>query len=609
MINCRILVGFFLGLWWSSVGADYVGETSTPRVINNAHLLHVALTQTSPPHQEKGQWRVLPDRVASIPEGMIARYEARFNLRSIPPSTWAVYLSEISIHAAIFLNDRWVGAVHNPEHHRALTTGPLYLKIPAGFLRVGTNTLHIDLRATRGAAGYISRIHIGPAADLQQAFERQTFWRIKAPYIAQMTTTVIGVLFLLVGLGRRQERYLLWLASATAFYWMSRDAGLIAAVDVGFQGPTEAALFGLVICLVLFIHRYCGIRQTAHESTLAWIVPPLVLLALQPPLIVSGDIVSRLLAPSLITIVAYCIYIRCRHCRPFAARENALMAIVASLVAALSFYQWFIEAGGLGGENFHLYYLDIFILQIAVGGSLILKYLSRLQRSQALNEELTHLIWMRTHKLAAQHERLRKLERVQVLAIERKRMMKDLHDGIGSQLVSALILLEGREKSNTEVAACLRDTLGDLRLVLESLDSSHGDLCTALASLRPRIEMCLESKGMALRWCLADLPSGAINPSQALQILRIVQEAMANVMKHAGARTVTISGYMDTDNKNGIAVIIDIADDGVGFNPGCSSGKGIKSMATRAADIGGHLSIASTNEGTRIRLIAPLRPA
>src|SRR5262249_40218794 len=180
--------------------------------------------------------------------------------------------------------------------------------------------------------------------------------------------------------------------------------------------------------------------------------------------------------------------------------------------------------------------------------------------------------------------RLREVEREQALLIERQRLMRDMHDGLGSTLMSSLVLAEQGKLQQDAVATLLRECVDDLRLVIDSLEPIEHDLVTLLASLRHRLGRRLEAAGLTMRWEVDDLPPLPwLNPPDALQVLRIVQEVLTNVLKHAEARTVRIS-----TGRNGDHVQVQIEDDGHGFEAASpNGGRGLRHPLQPAARLRG----------------------
>jgi signal transduction histidine kinase len=121
---------------------------------------------------------------------------------------------------------------------------------------------------------------------------------------------------------------------------------------------------------------------------------------------------------------------------------------------------------------------------------------------------------------------------------------------------------------------------------------------------RYRLEPRLEAAGLQLQWDVHEVPKLTwLNPTAALQMLRIVQEVLANVLKHARARTIRVATQADADQ-----AIVLIADDGVGFDVDQvrTAGRGLENMKRRAAEIGGRIEINSGRGATVLRIVLPV---
>ena len=209
----------------------------------------------------------------------------------------------------------------------------------------------------------------------------------------------------------------------------------------------------------------------------------------------------------------------------------------------------------------------------------------------------------RESELAAQHEQLRAVEREQALLLERQRLMRDMHDGVGSHLI-ALLRLADNGASGEAMADLLRSAIEDLRLTIDSLEPLEHDLATLLATLRTRVGHRLDGAGLKLDWAMADMPPLPwLEPVLALQVLRLIQEAMTNVIKHAHARTLGLSARQVGD-----ALEVCIDDDGCGFDATApQAGQGLASMRQRAQVLGAALRWHSApGQGTRVSLRLPL---
>ncbi len=235
---------------------------------------------------------------------------------------------------------------------------------------------------------------------------------------------------------------------------------------------------------------------------------------------------------------------------------------------------------------------------------LILRYGIRLQHAMADTIRQRQRAEALYNDLTAQQARLRDLERTQTLDTERRRLLLDMHDGLGSRLVSALAVAERGRAQPGELADELRECINDLRTVIDSLEPANNDLVSLLATLRFRFEQPLQRAGITLVWRVNDLPPLTwVGPPEVLQVMRMVQEIMANILKHASAcRVVVTTRQVDED------VELTIIDDGGGFDPGePSSGRGLRFLQQRADKLRGRLEITShPGAGTTVRLRLPI---
>ena len=102
-------------------------------------------------------------------------------------------------------------------------------------------------------------------------------------------------------------------------------------------------------------------------------------------------------------------------------------------------------------------------------------------------------------------------------AQERQRIMQDMHDGLGSQLLSSLMLVERGAMSNEQVAQILRESIDDMRLAIDALAAEDSDLLAALGNMRFRMEPRLKGAGMDLQWDVAISARSRLDPKAVLR--------------------------------------------------------------------------------------------
>ena len=204
--------------------------------------------------------------------------------------------------------------------------------------------------------------------------------------------------------------------------------------------------------------------------------------------------------------------------------------------------------------------------------------------------------------------RLSSLEEAQILASERERMSRELHDRTLQMIYGAGLLVRNVQAQMEPAAASALDpvvrlldqAVQSLREILQELQARP-----AMASLIDGLERLIREYGLPAlmdvetEW---QIPSDAqLPPAQLRHILAIVSEALSNVVRHARARRVHIRAALHDGQLQ-----IRIADDGRGFGPEVQPGFGLRNMEERAHLLNGRLEIQSQpGMGTTVILEVP----
>ena len=187
---------------------------------------------------------------------------------------------------------------------------------------------------------------------------------------------------------------------------------------------------------------------------------------------------------------------------------------------------------------------------------------------------------------------------------ERQRLTRDIHDGIGGQLLSLLVRVREGEMSQAEIEDDLQYGINDLRLIVDSMDHSDSSFETALVTFRARTEAQLKAAKIKLLWDQSQFTTPThLGPAVTLHLYRLMQEIISNAVKHAACSTlsVTIARKSVSD-----PLSLSLNDNGCGFdiNANHIAGQGLKNIAYRAKAIGAELSVEShAGEGTQFILV------
>jgi signal transduction histidine kinase len=230
-----------------------------------------------------------------------------------------------------------------------------------------------------------------------------------------------------------------------------------------------------------------------------------------------------------------------------------------------------------------------------------------------LVRELAVHIGAAAHAVLLAGELRRSRERlVNARAEERRRLRRDLHDGLGPQLVSLALKLEAaRNRANgaadlrqnlADLAGQTRSVIADLRRVVYALRPPALDEIGLVAALGQAGEAAAEGVLDFEFERPEDLPP--LPAAVEVAAYRITQEALTNVVRHARARRCTLRLTMRRDG-----LVVEVSDDGSGLAAGAPAGIGLRSMRERAEELGGRLELVSTADGgTRLVAVLPCSP-
>lgn len=186
------------------------------------------------------------------------------------------------------------------------------------------------------------------------------------------------------------------------------------------------------------------------------------------------------------------------------------------------------------------------------------------------------------------------------LQAERQRIARALHDSVGAQLVQAMALLDAAQPAQQHALHSLEQCLLELRVVVDSMDSSDESLNERLARLRYRIQPVLERRGIAMDWNVQQSGRGALlDGAAAHHLALVVQEALSNMLQHARATRVAVSW---APVPSGRAWLLLVSDDGCGLAGSAgvvtrARSKGMAGMRQRAAQAGGRLQVTQSAQG------------
>jgi signal transduction histidine kinase len=575
------------------------------------------------PPPDSAAWRpqTLPDNWLVSRPGVwgYGWYRQQFVLPAAPDDLYAAFVPLLETFGALYVNGVHVGQTGAVERlsHVAEPSQPFVPRAPPTFLghpprlfsirhdllHSGVNTVHLRLWVKGGTRGALSGITIGPEPLVRATYEQRVLIAVTGPRMIVVLSAGFGLFILLLWLRRRHEAmygYAGLAALAFALFVAGRFVVAEPAMPSLYWGVVvRSALQAYIVMMCFFALRYGGWFRPRLERWL-WaylIVAPCLDYAAS--IGIGGWVVQQWwLLTFVLTVVYVAIFWTIAWQRK--TLETLGLAIAGSFKLVISANEYLL-AYPIDLPRYQPYaYLPMFIM---IGWMLADRFVRSLNESEKLNAELEKRVAEKHAELARSYERMQVLERQRAVVEERSRIMRDMHDSVGSHLISALSLVEHGESSATEVAAALRECLDDLRLTIDSLEPTENDLLPVMGNLRYRLDERLRKQGIDLDWRVREVPGlSCLTPQNVLHILRILQEAFTNIVKHAGATSIHVETGLDAAGEH---VYIRVRDNGTGFS-GERTGRGIASMRQRAEIIGGSLDIQPSAAGTTLDLLLPV---
>ena len=528
-----------------------------------------------------------------------------------PETPVAVYVSRIWGGAyTVWVNGALVSA--NIDDWRMQWNVPLYTELPLHWSRPG-QVLEIAVAVPfREVEGHgIGTLYVGAREAVALAWGARVFVQSTLPRAGMLVILLVGLLSLQVWFTRRSETpYLVFALSA--LFWSIFD--LQYFYDISSDGmaakwlatAVDSALGWAFAGLYAFVLRVENRREPVTEKVLFGYAALVTFITLP---VWNWETNAFLLEHYgdlgvLLFVVSRTTYFAVRGRRT----ETRILAVSAWGLVVMGAYDLVYLTGQRVPDGVNLSTYGAFLIFFAHLIAMQRRYVQALQSYEDLNVSLSQRLVARETELRDNYRQLSQAEQERTLLLERQRLLQDMHDGIGASLISSLVMVENGQLPGGSLAAVLRECIDELRLVIESLEPIDHDLVTLLATLRHRLGRRFEAAGIRLIWKMDDLPALAwLDPPAALHVLRIVQEALTNILKHARAGQVMFTAALEPGG-DGRVVRVCIEDDGVGLGPEVAgAGRGLAHMHKRAGQIGGAVTVAPGRRGgTRVELRLPV---
>jgi signal transduction histidine kinase len=582
--------------------AGEIRSLSGPRFI-----LSEAMT---PPSDTDEGWQAIeiPDRWSTSRPGVRGRGWYRFEFDApYNPRDTSVYVPHFNMNLEIWLNGKFLTECGPFDGANVLCWNfPVQAVLPSGLLREEDNVLDLRLSVS-DPEGELGSVYVGPRDVIAHLYASRFLYHVIFPQMFIAMTLTVILFMLAFWYSARDTMYLAFAGFVACLGIMMMNMALrelpislqswrwVSDRGAGFLGPF------LIVCT----HGLVEIRRPRVErAAFGWTVAAAV-----ATLFLSEDLYDATLIPLYAVTLVLCSYAIWVLAHGLRTSRPIRYSVGAIGLVALGFgiHDVLSVMGRLGPDRLRLLPFSIPVAAGIIAVSLTRRFLITFSRARNLNVELEERVDEKHAELEGNFERMRDLEESRVVGAERERIMREMHDGVGGQLVSILAMVENGRAGPAEIASSLRLSIDDMRMVIDSLDPHVDDLNILLGVFRNRNEARLRTHGLRFRWEVIDLPLVTrFGRHEHLHILRILQEAVTNVIRHANATTIRVRTGMRDDDAGRAGIFLELTDDGIGIGPADEAGRGRVNMAQRARMIEAQLRIDATSEGTRLDLWIPL---
>lgn len=520
------------------------------------------------------------------------------NKASFDVSRLCIYLPVVNLNVEVFLNDKWLGnggRMESPVDRNF--NRPLIYNFDRNDLNENNNVFYVRVKGLLPRWTYLGGVYIAPESTLYPIYEKQKLLRVNLIIFTSIALVFTSLFTAILWLLRRkkEETYYLWYSFAEML-WAVHDTNLfikrIPVSDSLWESLVTLTIGWSILSFILFIHRYTGNYSEKVDQGILWLG-----IAFTIPFGYQDFewVVFYGYQVWMFYVLSVGIYGGVFLLRSYIKTKNQnllMMLFAGTVMIAFGVHDLLATLAILPPSSPYIMSISALLIILVISSLLIRRFVESLKVVEHYNESLQEKVLLREKQLRLEYQKTQKLQKRQVLNDERERMMRDIHDGIGGHLVTTLAAIDSSDATIGQVKENLTIALQDLRLIIDSLDGESQELTVILGTLRVRLEGLLQQANIKLIWQVEDLPMlEEFGPEKALNTMRIVQEAITNVIKHSGASELIVAAYPEVlDGKQ--FTVVSIADNGFGFDYNRSLiGRGILNMKSRAIKIGAQLVV------------------
>lgn len=472
-----------------------------------------------------------------------AWYQVTFPTVSIENlQTWAIYLPQINMNAEVWLNDVMIGSggrmippITRNWHSPLLFTVPTKLLNPVG---EKLNTIHIHVVSFANRHGNLGEVRIGLEKDLRPIFNTEKFNSVTVRIIGSTLIFVLVIMLLPIWVKRRNSVYFWYMLAC--LMWISGSINTYIS-NIPLPEPVWEKIIHIIlgwvaIAFAFFIVRLTGNHFPRLEKSVLVIMAIFNIVMVLIPITQLFSLAIFYLLFGIVIGISSIFFLFYKWWKE---RKQSYVIVIFSLIiiAICAIHDLAIQANwwGIKGRIWLDYSIPLVFLMI--GYLMVSRFLAAIEESETLNIELESRVEKAQHKIETNYQRIISLETEQAANNERERIYRNLHDDLGSKLLSLVY------RSDTKKMADLaRSALNDLRVIVSHKPIIKKSLIDEIKAWQKDCFTRCQESNQALEFNTQHIPNEIKLSNDSMDHLqRLLTEAVTNAIKHGQGNVIKIT--------------------------------------------------------------------
>lgn len=543
-------------------------------------------------------------------------WQCRDDARLAEPIAFS--LDYINAAGAVFLNgDMLWSDRHLQEPLSKSWNMPRFWVMPISGLENGSNEILIYVYGYAVQSAGIGKIGFNNVMQADAAHQ-QIIWNTRTLFqINIILSGVLGIICLVIWLFRRSESSFGWFA-LSSLLWICFISYVLVAETVPFPNSLAASRANLcffilyILCFCIYLLRFISVRKPKLERAMLLLTAGFILsiwtvsLSMMKPLF--GTVFLFYCGVFLLMYLYLCwTAFRTRHA------ESIFLAVCMTAIVSFAVFDVYMVYADISNDIAPLSPYTSPLITLFIVVILGARLNRNIKKIEQFNEELSTKVQQVSLDLSSSLNDKHRLALFNARLQERMKLSHDLHDGLGASIVRSMILVDQCEKNipNQQFLSMLKLLRDDLRQIIDSGSASDDKIPESpilwVAPVRHRFSQLMDELDIHAAWRFAQRWEAEPSALQCLNLIRVLEESLTNVLKHSQATHVQVG--MSFSGPHQLELVIQ--DNGVGFDVDCVKQNGMsigmRSMKTRVERMGGQLNIRSVKGETVIQAIINLK--